>query len=78
VRTCKAVTQHYLRYAETINDRYRYLKSALPTIGERGVGEIERKRVSARVQTDSSVDGSIQYQSARLTRYGTTPTDMKG
>jgi hypothetical protein len=42
VRTCKAVTQHYLRYAETINDRYRYLKSALPTIGERGIGEIER------------------------------------
>jgi hypothetical protein len=37
VRTCKAVTQHYLRYAETINDSYRYLKSALPTVGERGV-----------------------------------------
>ena len=34
-------------------------------------------RGSARVQTDGSVDGSIQYQSARLIRYGTTPTDIK-
>ena len=41
VRTCKVVTQYYLRYAETIRDRYRYLKSTLPTVGERGVGEIE-------------------------------------
>jgi hypothetical protein len=42
VRTGKAVTQNYLHYAKTINDCYRYLESTLPTVGERGVGEIER------------------------------------
>jgi hypothetical protein len=42
VRTGKAVTQNYLHYAKTINDCYRYQESTLPTVGERGVGDIER------------------------------------